>query len=138
MPWLKYRHQSSASYGTWEWEWLGPHRPTRADLREMIEEMAESRSWSEHYRGIQYTITQNAPEEIVAKERQRAKVRAHSARLTFQELTAELARVKARRPQPSPRSSGTRSASRSRSRPRSSGKKTKRLATGTRRRARSA
>ena len=91
MPWLKYHHKFSAYPGDFQWKYLGEARLSPGDLQELLREMADEYDFSEHYRGIDYVVTANAPAWVVKSKHEAA---LHSAR-SYQKIAHQFAKLMA-------------------------------------------
>ena len=77
MIWFKWRQNSSASYGKWEYVcWCG--QLTIEQFKEYLQSTGQLDTWSEHYRGVDVEIV-DPPREVIQKELQNAELALVSA-----------------------------------------------------------
>ncbi len=76
MTWMKYRHNWSYSPGKWEWlDLVGTysHEEAKDHAIELSNEVDDG---GHHYRGIEYTLHEWPPLEVLIKERDEVAARA--------------------------------------------------------------
>lgn len=89
--WLKYRRNSSASAGNWEWKMLysDAFEEAKSETEELANEINESYYWSEHHRGVEWEILTEAPKHVVEKFLISAKHKIDSLMLDIVRLEGE-------------------------------------------------
>lgn len=96
MWWVKYRINSSASEGDWQWKPLYVETASRREARAVavmaIKDMGREHDWSEHYRGIDFKVLSTAPAKVVRVFLDWARADVRSARERVVALKLELER----------------------------------------------
>jgi len=101
MWWVKYRVKASYSKGQWQWKPLYVETASRREARAVavmaIEALGREHDWSEHYRGIDFSVHRTAPTNVVQTFLDWARDEARGARERAALLKLELERSKKRR-----------------------------------------
>lgn len=78
MWWVKYRHKfSSGCQNNWEWTLVGNGKSKKAVEKFVKDELcptwAEKYDYSEHYRGIDFEVTEAPPPDVIEQSLKEAK-----------------------------------------------------------------
>lgn len=95
--WVRYRYQFAYGDDDWQWHYLGKMNRERAEffVKEELEyDWKEQYAWSEHSRGVEWFLEEEAPRDVIIKELKAAEQRMHIAAATVSLLTEEISKRK--------------------------------------------